>query len=89
MSTNIVLLHVIRKSFGTGVVELIRQSPRLGILLAAICIAIIFTIADICASIIPSMSLTDGYVPKLFEVNGLLTSTGLTRTGNCRSSSSA
>jgi hypothetical protein len=67
VSTNIVLLHVIRKSYGSGVLELIRRSPRLGILLAAVCLAICFTVADICASIIPSMSLVDGYAGEILQ----------------------
>jgi hypothetical protein len=61
--TNVVLLHVIRKTYGTSVFHLIGQSPRLGILLAAVCLAIIFTIMDILASILPGLSTVDGINP--------------------------
>lgn len=44
--------------------KLIRSSPRFGILLAAMCIALLFTIVDILASIIPALSITDGYVSR-------------------------
>jgi hypothetical protein len=75
--TNIVLLHVIRKTYGTSVFRLIRQSPRLGILLAAVCLAIIFTIIDILASILPGLSTVDGINPywKLSLVFKCLTDT--------------
>lgn len=42
--------RVIMKCYGTGVIGLVKRSPRFGILLAAICLAIIFTICDIAAS---------------------------------------
>src|SRR2546423_14188062 len=61
--TNVILLHVIRKTYGTSVIRLIRQSPRLGILLAAICLAIIFTIVDILASILRGLRTVDGINP--------------------------
>ena len=61
--TNIILLHVIRKTYGTTVFHLIGHSPRLGILLAAVCLAIIFTIMDILASILPTLSSVDGINP--------------------------
>jgi hypothetical protein len=75
--TNIVLLHVIRKTYGTSVFQLIGQSPRLGILLAAVCLAIIFTIIDILASILPGLSTVDGINPywKLSLVFKCLTDT--------------
>lgn len=75
--TNVMLLHVIRKTYGASVFHLIGQSPRLGILLAAICLAIIFTIMDILASILPSLSIVDGINPywKLSLVFKCLTDT--------------
>jgi hypothetical protein len=75
--TNIILLHVIRKTYGTSVFRLIGQSPRLGILLAAVCLAIIFTIMDILASILTSLSTVDGINPywKLSLVFKCLTDT--------------
>src|SRR5271156_2403075 len=75
--TNIVLLHVIRKTYGTSVFHLIGQSPRLGILLAAVCLAIIFTIMDILASILTGLSPVDGVNPywKLSLVFKCLTDT--------------
>ena len=50
--TCVTLFHVIRKCYGTGTLELIGRSPRFGILLAAIILAMIFTIMDITASIV-------------------------------------
>jgi hypothetical protein len=75
--TNIILLHVIRKTYGTSVFHLIGQSPRLGILLAAVCLAIIFTIMDILASILAGLSTVDGINPywKLSLVFKCLTDT--------------
>lgn len=75
--TNIILLHVIRKTYGTSVFRLIGQSPRLGILLAAVCLAIIFTIMDILASILHGLSTVDGINPywKLSLVFKCLTDT--------------
>jgi hypothetical protein len=75
--TNVILLHVIRKTYGTSVFHLIGQSPRLGILLAAVCLAIIFTIMDILASILPGLSTVDGINPywKLSLVFKCLTDT--------------
>jgi len=75
--TNIILLHVIRKTYGTSVFRLIGQSPRLGILLAAVCLAIIFTIMDILASILTGLSTVDGINPywKLSLVFKCLTDT--------------
>ena len=40
----------------------IRLSPRFGILLLSIVLALIFTLMDILASIIPALSVTDGLV---------------------------
>lgn len=56
------LFHVIRKCYSLNVFRLIGRSPRFGVMLAAICLAIIFTIVDILASIIPALSITDGYI---------------------------
>ena len=77
ISTNIVLLHVIRKSYGASVFHLIRRSPRLGILLCAVCFAIVFTIMDILSSIIAKLSAVDGINPywKLSLVFKCLTDT--------------
>lgn len=75
--TNVILLHLIRKTYGTSVFHLIGQSPRLGILLAAVCLAIIFTIMDILASILTGLSTVDGINPywKLSLVFKCLTDT--------------
>ena len=75
--TNVILLHLIRKTYGTSVFHLIGQSPRLGILLAAVCLAIIFTIMDILASILTGLSTVDGINPywKLALVFKCLTDT--------------
>jgi len=59
------LFHVIRKSYSLKFFMLIRRSPRFGIMLIAILLAIIFTIVDILSSIIPGLSGTDGYKPAL------------------------
>jgi hypothetical protein len=56
------LFHVIRKSYSLKFFMLIRRSPRFGIMLIAIFLAIIFTIVDILSSIIPGLSGTDGYL---------------------------
>ncbi|KAF2098752.1 hypothetical protein NA57DRAFT_75990 [Rhizodiscina lignyota] len=55
--------HVIRKCYSLNVFRLVKKSPRFGILLAAICLAISFTVMDIMASVIPGLSLTDGINP--------------------------
>ncbi|KAJ9635546.1 hypothetical protein H2204_005720 [Knufia peltigerae] len=72
-----VLFHVIRKCYGTGVFELIKRSPRFGILLVAICLAMIFTAFDIVASIHNFIGSTDGINPfwKLSLVFKCLTDT--------------
>lgn len=57
------LFYVINTVYGTGVFELIKRSPRFGILLAAISLALIFTAVDIAASIHNFIGSTDGYVP--------------------------
>lgn len=50
--TCVTLFHIIRKCYGTGTLELIKRSPRFGILLVAIILAMVFTIMDIVASIV-------------------------------------
>jgi hypothetical protein len=56
------LFHVIRKCYSLNTFKLIRRSPRFGILLIAMFFAIVFTVMDITASIVSSLSLTDGCV---------------------------
>jgi hypothetical protein len=75
--TCLVLFHVINSVYGTGVFELIRRSPRFGILLASICLALIFTAVDIAASIHNFTGGTDGINPwwKLSLVFKCLTDT--------------
>ncbi|KIX10327.1 uncharacterized protein Z518_01409 [Rhinocladiella mackenziei CBS 650.93] len=75
--TCITLFHVIRKCYGTGVFELIKRSPRFGILLCAICLSLIFTALDIVASIHNFIGSTDGINPwwKLSLVFKCLTDT--------------
>jgi hypothetical protein len=57
------LFHVIRKGYSLKFFKLIRRSPRFGIMLVAIFLAITFTIVDILSSIISGLSGTDGYMP--------------------------
>lgn len=59
----LVLFHVIRKCYGLNLWKLVHKSPRFGILLASIIVAIIFTCCDIAASVTPALSLTDGINP--------------------------
>ena len=59
----LILFHIIRRCYSLNVFRVVRKSPRFGILLGAICLAIIFTIMDILASIIPGLSVTDGINP--------------------------
>ena len=75
--TCITLFHVIRKCYGTGTLELIKRSPRFGILLAAIILAMIFTALDITASIVHNFGGVDGINPfwKLALVFKCLTDT--------------
>lgn len=54
--------HVIKTCYGLNVFKLVRKSPRFGILIVAMCLAIAFTAVDILASIISSLSTTDGFV---------------------------
>jgi hypothetical protein len=63
MFTCLTLFHVIRKCYGFSVISTIARSPRLGILLAAICLAMVFTLMDILATAIPRMSSSvEGYI---------------------------
>lgn len=57
------LFHIIRKCYSLNVFRLVRRSPRFGILLAAIFLAVGFTIVDILSSIISGLSVTDGINP--------------------------
>ena len=58
--TCLTLFHVIRKCYGTGVFELVKRSPRFGILLVAIVLAMVFTSLDIVVSIRNFIGTTDG-----------------------------
>lgn len=49
--------------YSLNVIKLVQKSPRFGILLAAIALALGFTIVDIISSIVPGLSLTDGINP--------------------------
>ncbi|RMD43080.1 hypothetical protein DV735_g2043, partial [Chaetothyriales sp. CBS 134920] len=75
--TCLMLFHVIRRCYSTSFVELIRKSPRFGILLAAIMFSISFTALDIVASIHNFIGSTDGINPwwKLSLVFKCLTDT--------------
>ncbi|RMZ83757.1 hypothetical protein DV738_g879, partial [Chaetothyriales sp. CBS 135597] len=75
--TCLMLFHVIRRSYDTGFVELIRKSPRFSILLAAILLSMSFTAVDIVASIHNFIGSTDGINPwwKLSLVFKCLTDT--------------
>lgn len=75
--TCLVLFHVVSKCYGTGVLELIKRSPRFGILLAAILLALTFTALDIASSIHNFLGGTDGINPwwKLSLVFKCLTDT--------------
>jgi hypothetical protein len=54
------LFHMIRKCYSLNVWRVIANSSRLAILLTAIILALVFTILDVLASFIPSLSVTDG-----------------------------
>lgn len=63
MFTCITLFHVIRKCYGLSVIGIIGRSPRLGILLAAIFLAMVFTLMDILATAVPRIGgSVEGYV---------------------------
>lgn len=57
----VMFFRVIAKGYGLSVFGLMRRSPRLGIMLAAICFALCFTVVDISASITDALSVIDGY----------------------------
>ena len=75
--TCFVLFHVVSKCYGTGVLELVKRSPRFGILLAAIFLSLTFTTLDIISSIHNFLGSTDGINPwwKLSLVFKCLTDT--------------
>lgn len=75
--TCLVLFHVVQKCYGTGVIELVKRSPRFGILLAAIILSLTFTTLDIASSIHDFLGTTDGINPwwKLSLVFKCLTDT--------------
>ncbi|PMD41732.1 hypothetical protein L207DRAFT_386180, partial [Hyaloscypha variabilis F] len=56
------LFYVIQKGYSLKFFRLIGRSPRFVIMLAAIFLAIIFTIMDILSSVISGLRGTDGYV---------------------------
>ncbi|KAH7176118.1 hypothetical protein EDB81DRAFT_634016 [Dactylonectria macrodidyma] len=57
------LFHVIRKSYSLNFFKLVGPSPRFLIMLAAIFLAITFTIMDMLSSVISGLSGTDGINP--------------------------
>ena len=62
--TNVVLLHIIGRSYGISVLEFVSKSPRLGILALAIVFAITFTVVDIVAAVLgDKLSNVDGINP--------------------------
>jgi hypothetical protein len=54
------LFHVIKGSYNLRLIKLIQRSPRFGIMLLAIVLAVCFTIIDILSTIIQDLSITDG-----------------------------
>lgn len=56
------LMQVIRKSYGLNVWRLCKKSPRFGVMLVAMFLAVAFTILDILASTVGGLSVIDGYV---------------------------
>lgn len=56
----LVLFHMIRACYSLNIFRLMAECPRFGILLAAIFLAVVFTILDVLACVIPSLSVTDG-----------------------------
>lgn len=77
------LFHVIKKSYSLKLLGLIQRSPRFGIMLVAIFLAICFTIVDILSTVIRDLSVTDGYVKVELQPDYLwLTDSESTRTGN-------
>ena len=58
-----VLFYVISKSYGMGIITIIKRSPRFGILFVSIILALVFTALDIAASIHSFIGSTDGINP--------------------------
>ena len=54
------LFYVIQESYSIKFLKVIKRSPRFGIMLAAIFLAIIFTIMDVLSSIVNRLKGTDG-----------------------------
>ena len=63
MFSVLTLFHVIRTCYHAKVFDLIRKSPRFGILLAAIILSLIFTLMDVLASVVKVLIGTDGVNP--------------------------
>lgn len=58
-----ILFYVISKSYGMGVMKIVKKSPRFGILFISIILALIFTCLDIVVSIHNFIGETDGINP--------------------------
>lgn len=58
-----ILFYVISKSYGMGVLRIVKKSPRFGILFVSIILALIFTCLDIIVSIHNFIGETDGINP--------------------------
>ena len=56
----VTLFQVIQKSYSLGIWTLCKKSPRFGIMLVAMFLAIVCTIVDILATVIPGLSVTGG-----------------------------
>ncbi|KPI36292.1 uncharacterized protein AB675_7337 [Cyphellophora attinorum] len=54
--STLALFYVLRKCYGSSVFTLIGKSPRLGILLVAMCLAMVFTLMDILATTVPGVN---------------------------------
>ena len=54
------LFHVIKRSYSLKLFKLVQRSPRFGIMLLAIMLAVSFTIVDILSTKISDLSITDG-----------------------------
>ncbi|OJJ30797.1 hypothetical protein ASPWEDRAFT_118939 [Aspergillus wentii DTO 134E9] len=57
------LIYMIQRCYSLNIVKVVAQYPRFSILFAAMCMALAFTIMDILASILPSLSITYGINP--------------------------
>jgi hypothetical protein len=58
--SGVVFFHIIRECYSLNAFKLMRISPRFGILILAIFLAMAFTVVDIISSIVPGLSVTDG-----------------------------